>query len=79
MTTTKAPTALGKSILSAIKLSGVTEKSVNDRLGISHNTFDRRLASDTFTVHDIVRISEVTGFHVADILPQEMTRKAMAA
>lgn len=78
MTTTKAPTELGKSILSCIHLSGSTEKAICDRLGIVRNTYKKRLASDGFTVHDLMRISEVTGFHLSDILPQELIHKAAA-
>lgn len=73
MTTNKAPTELGKSILKCIKLSGVTEQAVIDRLGISRNTYKKRLASDGFTVQELYRISDVTGFHIACILPPSMT------
>lgn len=79
MTTTKAPTELGKNILSCIHLSGVTEKAVYDRLGVTRNTYKKRLASDGFTVQELMRISDVTSFHIATILPQSMTHLAAAA
>lgn len=79
MTTAKAPTELGKSILNCIHLSGVTEKAVYDRLGISHNTYKKRLASDGFTVQDLYRIADVTGFHIACILPPAMTDQKLVA
>lgn len=79
MTTTKAPTELGKSILNCIHLSGVTEKAVYDRLGVTRNTYKKRLASDGFTVQELMRISDVTGFHVARILPPSMTELAKVA
>lgn len=78
MTTTKAPTELGKNILSCIHLSGVTEKAVYDRLGIGRNTYKKRLASDGFTVQELMRIADVTNFHIATILPQSMTHTAAA-
>lgn len=73
MTTTKAPTELSKSILNCIHLSGITEAAVCDRLGISRNTYKKRLASDGFTVQELLRISEVTGFHISRILPPAIT------
>lgn len=79
MTTTKAPTELGKSILNCIHLSGVTEQAVCDRLGIARNTYKKRLASDGFTVQELMRISDVTGFHISRILPQSMIEIAGVA
>ena len=78
MTTTKAPTELGKNILSCIHLSGVPEKAVYDRLGATRNTYKKRLASDGFTVQERMRISDVTGFHITTILPLSMTQLAVA-
>lgn len=78
MTTTKAPTELGKNILSCIHLSGVPEKAVYDRLGVTRNTYKKRLASDGFTVQELMRISDVTGFHITTILPLSMTQLAVA-
>lgn len=79
MTTQKAPTELGKNILSCIHLSGVTEKAVYDRLGVTRNTYKKRLASDGFTVQELMRIADITGFHIANILPQSMTHIATVA
>lgn len=76
MTTTKAPTELGKNILSCIHLSNVGEKAVYDRLGVSRNTYKKRLASDGFTVPDLMRIADTTGFHIATILPTSMKNSA---
>jgi len=80
MTTTKAPTELGKSILNCIHLSGITEQAICDRLGVSRNTYKKRLASDGFTVQELLRISDATGFHISRILPQSITNElAMTA
>lgn len=79
MTTTKAPTELGKNILSCIHLSGVTEKAVYDRLGVTYNTYKKRLSSDGFTVQELLRIADVTGFHISTILPASMTHIASVA
>ena len=71
MTTTKQPTALGASILEAIMLSSADQKAVYEALGISYNTFRKRLASDGFTVNQIMCISNVTGISVGAIIPRQ--------
>lgn len=72
MTTNQKPTELGASILEAIKLAGVSQTEVQDALGIAYNTWRRRLASDKFTMNDLMKISGITGIGLYAILTREV-------
>ena len=78
MTATQKPTELGASILEAIKLAGVSQTEAHDALGIGYNTWRRRLASDKFTVNDLMKISGLTGISLYAILTHEMTHRQAA-
>lgn len=73
MTTAQKPTELGASILEAIKLAGVSQTEAHDAIGVGYNTWRRRLASDGFTVNDLMKISGLTGISLYAILTHEMT------
>lgn len=70
MTTTQKPTELGASIIEAMKLAGATQIEVHTALGISYNTWRKRLASDGFTMQELMRISGITGISLGAIIPQ---------
>lgn len=72
MTTTQKPTELGASILESIKLAGVSQTEAHDALGIQYNTWRKRLASDKFTVNDLMKISGLTGISLYAILTRKM-------
>ena len=72
MTTTQKPTELGASILESIKLAGVSQTEAHDALGIAYTTWRKRLASDKFTVNDLMKISGLTGISLYAILTRQM-------
>lgn len=72
MTATQKPTELGASILEAIKLAGVSQTEAHDAIGIGYNTWRRRLASDKFTINDLMKISGLTGISLYAILTRQM-------
>lgn len=76
MTTTQKPTELGASILESIKLAGVSQTEAHDALGIQYTTWRRRLASDKFTVNDLMKISGLTGISLYAILTRQMIEVA---
>lgn len=78
MTTAQKPTELGASIIEAMKLSGVNQTQVHSALGITYNTWRKRLASDGFTIQELMRISTITGISLGAIIPQQFLRSAAA-
>ena len=74
MTATQKPTELGASILEAIKLAGVSQIEAHDALGISYATWRKRLASDKFTMNDLMKTSGLTGISLYAILTREMVQ-----
>lgn len=78
MATTQKPTRLGASILKAMMLAGTNQTAIHTSLGISYNTWRKRLASDGFTIQDLIRISNITGIELGAIIPQDMLRSDAA-
>lgn len=78
MTTAQKPTELGASIIEAMKLANVNQTEVHTALGISYNTWRKRLASDGFTIQDLIRISNITGISLGAIIPRHFLGSAAA-
>lgn len=72
MATTKKPTELGMNILRAMLLVGIDQQTVYRELGISYNTWRKRLETDNFTFQDLVKIGRVTGLGVKAILTEDL-------
>lgn len=78
MATTKKPTELGANILRAMLMAGINQQNVYEKLGISYNTWRKRLETDGFTIQELVEIGNITGLGVMAILPQSVTRSVAA-
>ena len=78
MTTTQKPTALGAGILEAMKLSGASQTDMQAVLGMSYNTWRKRLAGDGFTMQELMRISGRTGISLGAIIPANYLTAAAA-
>lgn len=72
MTTNQKLTELGGSIIETLKLSGVSQTEVHTTLGMSYNTWRKRLASDGFTMQELIRISSLTGVSLSAIIPRRI-------
>lgn len=78
MTTHQKPTELGGSILETLKLAGVSQTEIHSSLGMSYNTWRKRLASDGFTMQELIRISAVTGVSLGAIIPRRIMESSAA-
>lgn len=76
--TTAQHTPLGASIIQAMNAAGTNPTAVSRALGIKAETFKKRLASDKFTVQDIVDISRVTGVKASEIMAPVLSQAVAA-
>ncbi|MGO3150497.1 hypothetical protein ACTXJX_12680 [Glutamicibacter ardleyensis] len=73
MATTKKPTEMGANILRAMLMAGINQQNVYEALGISYNTWRKRLETDGFTIQELVEIGNITGLGIMAIIPQSLT------
>ena len=59
---------LGKAMKSAIKQAGFTQDEAGIKAGIPRNSLNRKLNGGTFNFDELVRISQVTGRKLSDII-----------
>lgn len=59
-------------------MAGINQQNVYEKLGISYNTWRKRLETDGFTIQELVEIGNITGLGVMAILPQSLTRRVAA-
>ena len=59
---------LGKAMKSAIKQAGFTQDEAGIKAGIPRNRLNRKLNGGTFNFDELVRISQVTGRKLSDII-----------
>lgn len=76
MATAKKPTEMGANILRAMLMVGINQQNVYEKLGISYNTWRKRLETDGFTIQELVEIGNITGLGIMAILPQSITEAA---
>ena len=62
------PNQLGKSVKSAIKKAGLTQEEAGIKTGIPRNSLNRKLNGGTFNFDELVRISQVTGRKLSEII-----------
>lgn len=72
MATTRKPTELGANILRAMLMTGINQQNVYEALGISYNTWRKRLEADGFTIQELVEIGNITGLGIMAIIPQSL-------
>lgn len=72
MATANKPTELGANILRAMLMVGLNQQNVYEKLGISYNTWRKRLETDGFTIQQLVEIGNITGLGIIAILPQSI-------
>lgn len=67
---TTQTTSAKAGILNALSLAGKSQQNAADALGVTARTFKRRLESDTLTLQDVRRISELTGIKPGSMLSE---------
>lgn len=69
---------MGANILRAMLMAGINQQNVYEALGISYNTWRKRLETDGFTIQELVEIGNITGLGIMAILPKSLTNTQAA-
>jgi len=74
MTATHTPEEeLARNINTALNRPGVTRKAAYDRLGMTRNTFEKKVQSGGFTIPQIMRIADIAGVRPSALMPESVT------
>lgn len=77
MATPQTPLAAG--ITNALAAANISRSEASRRLGVTSNTFNKRMASDGFTIRDLLIIAALTGVKLQTILDGVVSASGRAA